>query len=306
VQVITDLGRADPRTDAYGPIGRSPWLDVDWSRHQRWVTVEDRPINVIDMGSGPPIVFIHGLAGSWQNWLEQLPVFAVDRRVIALDLPGFGRSPMPRETISIAGYARLVASLLQALEVQDAVVVGNSMGGFIAAEIAITYPTLTSRLVLVSAAGITTEHLSSSRVLPTLRAARRGLFATAGWLAAQSDFVARRSRLRRATLSVVTAHPERLPAPLVSEQIRGSGTPGFMDALDAMAHYAIRKRLPEIGCPTLIIWGEVDRLVPLRDADVFLELIPDARKIVYADTGHVSMLERPERFNADLEAFLES
>ena len=81
--------------DAYGPQGRSPWLDVDWRAHQRWVEVGGRAVNVIDLGSGPPVVFVHGLAGSWQNWLEQLPVLAEDHRVIALDLPGFGQSPMP-------------------------------------------------------------------------------------------------------------------------------------------------------------------------------------------------------------------
>ena len=68
----------------YGAGGRSPWLDVDWREHQRWVTVDGRQVNVVELGSGPPIVFIHGLSGSWQNWLEQLPVFAREHRVIAL------------------------------------------------------------------------------------------------------------------------------------------------------------------------------------------------------------------------------
>ena len=75
--------------------GRSAWLDVDWHEHQRWVTIDGRQVNVVELGSGPPIVFIHGLSGSWQNWLEQLPVFAREHRVIAFDLPGFGESEMP-------------------------------------------------------------------------------------------------------------------------------------------------------------------------------------------------------------------
>src|SRR5205085_6447300 len=79
----------------YGPSGRSPWLDVDWREHQRWVTIDGRRVNVIELGSGPPVVFIHGLSGSWQNWLEQLPVFARGHRVITFDLPGFGASQMP-------------------------------------------------------------------------------------------------------------------------------------------------------------------------------------------------------------------
>src|SRR5213592_622642 len=89
---------ANPAELAYGPVGRSAWLDVDWGAQQRWVTVAERPANVIELGAGdPPVVFVHGLAGSWQNWLENLPHFAERHRVIAMDLPGFGASPMPAE-----------------------------------------------------------------------------------------------------------------------------------------------------------------------------------------------------------------
>src|SRR5580693_8225219 len=132
-----------PRTDRkqpYGPVGRSAWLEIDWRKHQRWVTVGDCLVNVIDLGEGQPIVFVHGLSGSWPNWLEQLPVFARSHRVLALDLPGFGHSPMPSGEVSMAAYARLLDGLLAARGIDAAVVVGNSMGGFIAAELAIAYP----------------------------------------------------------------------------------------------------------------------------------------------------------------------
>jgi len=292
--------------DVYGPSGRSAWLDIDWREHQRWVMVEDRPINVIELGEGPPLVFIHGLAGSWENWLEQLPAFAAERRVIAMDLPGFGESPMPRDTISISGYARIVDQLLGELGVDNGAIVGNSMGGFISAELAISHPERVERLVLVSAAGITSEHERTAHLIPALRVANRGLLMATAWFAAKSDAVARRPRLRYVTLAVVTAHPNDLSAPLAAELLRGSGKPGFVDAFYTLTHYSIRDRLPKIAAPTLIVWGARDRLVPLRDADVFEQLIPNARKVVYPDTGHVAMLERPERFNADLQAFLQS
>jgi pimeloyl-ACP methyl ester carboxylesterase len=110
--------------------------------------------------------------------------------------------------------------------------------------------------------------------------------------------------LRRAVLALVAAHPERLPAPLAAEQIRGSGKPGFIDAVDALTSYPIRDRLGEIACPTLVVWGDRDRLVPVGDALEFERLIPNARKVIFEDTGHVAMLERPARFNAVLEDFL--
>jgi pimeloyl-ACP methyl ester carboxylesterase len=316
---------------AYGPVGRSPWLDVDWRAHQRWIVIDGQPINTIELGpeppagepvtAGQPLVFVHGLSGCWANWLEQLPVFAREHRVITLDLPGFGHSPMPagphhpgivpaaggggRAGISMSAYARLLDRLLGELQIDAATVVGNSMGGFIAAELAIAFPQRVERLVLVSAAGIsTTGNPGPTRVLPILRRLETVLAASGAWVASKSDTVARRARLREALLNVVVRHPSRLPAALAAEQLHGAGKPGFLQALQAVLDYDIRERLPEIACPTLIVWGERDRLIPVRDADVFAELIPDSRKVIFADTGHMAMLERPTAFNSLLSEFL--
>jgi pimeloyl-ACP methyl ester carboxylesterase len=288
----------------YGPVGRSPWLDLDWREHQRWVTVAGRQVNVIELGSGPPIVFIHGLSGSWQNWLEQLPGFAREHRVITFDLPGFGASEMPAQKITISGYGRFVDALLDELEVGSAAIVGNSMGGFIGMELAIRFPERAERLVLVSAAGLSIEYLRNERALAVLGTLENRLAAYSGWLASRSDALARRPGARRLIFGIVAHRPDRLPGPLVAEQVRGSGKPGFLPALDALTDYPIRDRLGEIACPTLIVWGSEDKLVPARDADEFARLIPNSRKVVWPETGHVAMLERPAAFNALLEAFL--
>jgi pimeloyl-ACP methyl ester carboxylesterase len=295
--------QADP--GPYGPSGRSAWMDIDWPAHQRFVELDGRRVNVVELGEGEPaMVFVHGLAGSWQNWLENLPHFAAaGHRVVAFDLPGFGASDMPRSKISIPGYGRLVNTLLERLDVGPAIVVGNSMGGFIGAEVAIQYPARVERLVLVSAAGLTVEYQRHERGLEMLRYAQNLVMAWTGFVGARSDAVARRPRARRLLMRLVVHDADRLPAPLIAEQIRGSGRPGFIDALDALTDYPIRARLGEIGCPTLIVWGTEDRLVPVRDADDFERLIPDARKVVWPRTGHVPMLERPAAFNALVERF---
>ena len=62
--------------EAYGAVGRSEWMDVDWQQHLRWVRIQDRWMNIVDIGEGPPLIFIHGLSGCWQNWLESIPLFA--------------------------------------------------------------------------------------------------------------------------------------------------------------------------------------------------------------------------------------
>jgi 4,5:9,10-diseco-3-hydroxy-5,9,17-trioxoandrosta-1(10),2-diene-4-oate hydrolase len=211
---------------------------------------------------------------------------------------------MPQEKITISGYGRFVAALLDELGVGSAAVVGNSMGGFIGVELAIRFPERVERLVLVSAAGLSIESWRNERALAVLGALDNRLAAYTGWLASRSEGLARRPGSRRMIFGIVAYRPDRLPGPLVAEQVRGSGKPGFVQALDALTDYPIRDRLGEIACPTLIVWGSEDKLVPARDADEFARLIPNSRKVVWQKTGHVAMLERPDAFNALVEAFL--
>jgi pimeloyl-ACP methyl ester carboxylesterase len=103
----------------------------------------------------------------------------------------------------------------------------------------------------------------------------------------------------------VTRHPGRLPATLAAEQLRGAGKPGFMQALRANIDYPVSERLPEIACPTLIVWGDEDKVIPVGDASVFEDLIPNSRKVIFEGTGHMAMLERPAAFNELLEEFVE-
>src|SRR5206468_8219015 len=117
-------------------------------------SVNGARVNYVEMGSGPPLVLIHGLSGCWQNWLENIPHFGRRHRVVAVDLPGFGESELPHEEISIPGYGRFIDAFLDEVDVERASLVGNSMGGFIAAETTIAHPSRVERLVLVSAAGL--------------------------------------------------------------------------------------------------------------------------------------------------------
>jgi pimeloyl-ACP methyl ester carboxylesterase len=282
------------------------WRSVDWREHQRWENVDGHAVNTIQLGSGPAIVFVHGLSGCWPNWLEQLAVFAADHRVIALDLPGFGHSPGDAGEISMQGYAKLLDTLLGQLGVDRATIVGNSMGGLIAAELAAAFPARVERLVLVSPAGLSTyRNRLTSRAMPVVRRLEQVLALGAAWTASHSDAIVTRPRARELTLLGVVAHPGRLPGPLAAEQIRGAGTDGFLGALEAILEFDISERLPLIACPTLVVWGTKDRLITVKDADRFATAIPGARKVIYEDTGHMAMLEQPDSFNALLRDFLD-
>lgn len=280
------------------------WRAIDWNRHQRWVELSSGPVNVIELGSGPPIVFIHGLGGSWPNWLEQMPALSGEHRVVALDLPGFGDSPMPSQPISIELYARTVLELMDALGIDSAAIVGNSMGGEISCELTLTAPERVERLVLVSPAGIST--VAVERRLPLFRLIYPPANFVSRLVGGHANEIARRPRLRDAAMATVAAQPHRIAPEFAAEQLRGIGKPGFLPALEAIVEHSgtLRDRLPQIDRPTLILWGESDPLIPARDADLFASRIEGARKVVWQDTGHVAMFERAADFNALLEGFL--
>ena len=303
-KALPALPSAAERADGeYGATATPDWRDTNWREHMHWAEVERARMNYIDVGSGegPPVVFIHGLSGSWQNWLENLPYFAQKHRCIAMDLPGHGYSDMPVEKISMSGYARQVDALCDQLGIDKCIVVGNSMGGFVTAELCIQHPQRVERACLVAAAGISITNLRRRPVLT----ATRVVGALGATSAAQNRFIVARPRLRWFFTNFVFRHPSRIAADLMYEQLRGAGKPGLYDALDALTSYDFRDRLTEIKAPTLIVWGEHDMLVPVEDAHEFERLIPQSRTVILDDTGHVPMLERPQKFNELLEELIE-
>ena len=290
-----------PLPDGYGPDGRSAWLDVGWSDHLRSCNVAGSKVNYVEMGEGEPLVFVHGLAGCWQNWLENIPHFARTHRVIAIDLPGFGESELPLEQITIPGYGRFVDAFLECIGVDRAAIVGNSMGGFISAEVAVSHPDRVSKLALVSAAGVMTVRTAQLAIAKRLA---RSFHMSAARVLSRRETIVRRRGMRKLILRGVVRYPELLQPELVYEIASGGGKPGFIDAFNAILDYDFSDRLPAVEQPTLIVWGRKDRIVPVGGAYRYEQLIPNSSRFVLEDTGHVPMIERPALFNRLLEGFL--
>ncbi len=292
---------ADPE---YGVPAQPSWRDVDWGPRVHRTTLAGAGVQYADLGEGDrAVLFIHGLGGCWQNWLESMPTIAQTRRAIALDLPGFGGSGMPAEQISITGFARTVDELCDHLGLDSVSVVGNSMGGFTAAEMAIRHPERVERLVLVDAAGI------SSALNRNPLSERVGRLLTSGGAGPNDPEIAarllRRPGFIQLAMGIVARHPTLLAKDLVAEQLHSMGAPGFNDSLRSILEYDFVDRLPEIACPTLIVQGTDDVLVPLGDAEQFAERIPRSTTLILEDTGHVPMIERPATFNRALLEFLD-
>jgi pimeloyl-ACP methyl ester carboxylesterase len=304
---VSTLGLLHPGPDSdYGPEGRSQWLDIDWSEHLRQVSVGGSRVNFAELGpaDAPAIFMVHGLGAMWQCWLENMPHFARDHRVIAMDLPGFGGSEMPAWDISIENYGRWLFDFAEVLGVESATVVGNSMGGFIGAEAAIKEPARVERLALVSAAIFWQEY---RRAKPLLSLARATDAAAAHFAVAVTRAGAMRPRLRHATLAAAGfRYPHLLSREMQIELIRTARrTEGFVGALGALADYPLREELPRIAAPTLVVWGAHDTLVGVKHAHETSRLIPNSETVIFERTGHEAMIERPARFNRVLREFIE-
>ncbi len=296
---------SDPAPAAAWMAPDATWRAVAWAEQARIATVGTDRLAYVELGSGdPPLLFLHGLGGSWTAWLENLPAAAREHRVVAVDLPGFGKSRPASDGISIPGYARTIERFCDTLGLDEFVVVGNSLGGWVAAELALRIPSRVKAMVLVDAAGIVPTRLERTKAINIMRGA-----ALSAPLAPRfRRSVAARPRLRKLALKYTAAEPTGLAADLVYMALPEAPDPGF-----APAFLAARRswsdgwcdRLTELECPTLIVWGERDALLPLRHAREWARRLRGSELKVIKGAGHVPMLERPEEFNGLLRAFLE-
>lgn len=301
--------------DSYGDPSPE-WLDIDWRQHLRQVELDTSgfephagspidftrtPVNYVEIGNGPPVVLIHGLGGCWENWLENIPHLARGHRVIAPDLPGFGDSPMPGWEISIQSYGALINALCGKLDLGSVPLVGNSMGGFIAAEVTVSEPTAVHKLVLVSAAGVSHARMARAPAETAGRMAR----AAAPLALRYQQRALRRPRLRNRMARQLFRYPGRLPRELILEIVAGGmRSPGLVAAIRGLAGYDILDRLEEVETPTLIVWGRNDLVVPVSDALEYARLIRGSQLEIFDHCGHLPMAERPVRFNRLLDGFL--
>jgi len=278
--------------------------------HLREVVLHGHRVTYREAGSGPIVLLLHGVAGSSASWEQVMIQLARTHRVIAPDLLGHGTSAKPRGDYSLGAYASGLRDLLEALGHSSATVVGHSLGGGVAMQMAYQFPERCERLVLVSSGGL------GSEVTGWLRAAT---LPGAEWVL---PLIAHR-KIANAGSSLARLL-DRLPPllrptfrPAVLEIARGYGSLADTETRSAFVH-TLRSVVDVSGqrvsatdrlylaadLPTLLVWGACDTFIPVSHAHATAELIPGARLEIFERAGHFPQLDEPGRFVRVLSDFL--
>ncbi len=272
---------------------------VPHSQFSKFADLDGLRIHYLEKGEGTPLVLIHGYTSSTYTWKDQFAELAKQYRVIALDLKGFGFSGKPDGDYSRRAQGEVVARLLDKLNIERAWLVGNSMGGETALNVAADHPEKVLGLVLIDSAGVKVQGRTSLAPwylqLPVV-----GRLLTA--LALTSD------RLVRAGLEKSFYDDSKITDERVSayyQPLRTLG--GQLSATRARAQFElfpVEDKIPLIKAPTLIIWGAEDELIPLEAGRKLNELITGSKLVVFDKCGHVPQEEMPERVLSEITGFV--
>jgi pimeloyl-ACP methyl ester carboxylesterase len=254
----------------------------------------------------PVLLLVHGMAGSSATWLPVMGALAQHYTVIAPDLPGHGQSDKPRQDYSLGAQANALRDLLLAIGVEQATIVGQSLGGGIAMQLAYQHPRHCERLVLVSSGGLGQDVSWMLRFLtfPGVEYLTPAIFP---------------SFVRDAGNSISRGlHRLGIRAPRLEEEWRSycsltdpETREAFLRTLRAVVNFSgqsvsARDRLYMSSVlPTLIVWGERDRIIPVAHAHDAHEAMPASRLVIFEESGHFPHSEEPQRFIEVLTEFVD-
>jgi pimeloyl-ACP methyl ester carboxylesterase len=262
-------------------------------------TFDGLAVNYLDEGAGDQaVVFVHGFPFQASMWEPQIPVVVeAGRRAVAPDLPGFGRSAVPadRSGYSIDGYADLIAALVSDLGLGRVVLVGLSMGGYIALAVARRHPGVLAGLIL-----------ADTRADPDTPEGRQARSDQQALVEERNDVTPLVDGLLAKVLAEAGSRRAEVGATL-GDMMRSTAPAGWIGALEAMKQRRDQTDLlPSIAVPTLVVVGEGDVIAPVDVAEAMAKAIPGAQLEIVPDAGHVANLENPAVFNRAFSEFLTS
>jgi len=264
----------------------------------RTVQVEGLTIHYYEGGpaEGEPMLMLHGFGANRDNWLRFARHFTQRYRVIALDLPGFGESSKPDVRYDAASQATRLNAFAKALQLDRLHLIGNSMGGHIAALYAARHPEQVLSLALLDNAGVT-----SPRKSEMFEMIERGQ---------PNPLVVRQAEDFDKLMSFVFVTPPPLPNSLKRHFAEQSmANQAHYDKIFAQLrdHYVpLEPELPKIQAPTLLLWGDRDRVLDVSSIEVMQPLLRKPSVVIMQNCGHAPMIERPEETARHYQAFLDA
>lgn len=260
---------------------------------RRRIALDGRVVTYARAGSGAPLVLLHGIGGNASQWAGQLAAFADTWDVVAWDAPGYGGSDDPGPDWTLAEYADCLAGLLDALGLAQVHLLGQSWGGVLAQEMHRRHAGRLRSLVLADTMAAGAQPPEERRA--ALEARLRAL---------ETMTPAEMARARTPALVGRDPTPEALAA--IEQMLAEIRPTGYRRAAIVLAEADTRATLSSIRVPTLVIVGELDRIVPMALAEQLRGAIPGAGWVVIPGAGHLANQERPDAFNAAVRAFLVS
>lgn len=303
VLVLLLLGIAGLVALHWAPDRSMESLQPRWApQPSQFMVFDGMPVHLRDQGrrNDPlPLLLLHGSPASLHTWEGWVRALEPRRRVISLDLPGFGLTgPFLDGDYRIERYSRFLADLLDRLGVARVVLAGNSFGGQLAWQFALDYPQRIHQLILVNAAGYPRD---ASRVPLGLRLARMPLFEPLMVRVLPRGLI-------EASVRSVYGDPDKVSPELVDRYYELTLRAGNREALRRrllqvpVGQY--QARIAQVRVPTLILWGGRDGLIPPEHAERFQRDIPGSRLVLFDDLGHVPQEEDPARTVAVVLAFI--
>lgn len=275
------------------------WAEIDWTPYIRGAAVRGRHVRYVDVGTGRPVVLVHGQGGAWQWWLRVIPALARHARVIALDLAGFGASEPVAAGDVFSEQVATITGLLDELRLARATIVGHSMGGLVSLKVACEHPSRVDGLMLIDSGS---DNIGPARLRAILLGFR--LFDRVFRFSAVPRAIARWRYLRAAFFAFAVVEPRCITRSLANELVPLMAAPGFIAGMEA-AGKAVAEATPEaVRAPALVLWGRGDRIVPLSSGRQLADAIPDGRLVVLDDVAHCAMIEKPAETAALIADFV--
>lgn len=262
-------------------------------------------MHVRDEGSadGPVLVLLHGSNSSLQDWEPWVERLGHKYRIISLDQIGHGLTgPNPADRYDAAAFVETLDHLVSRLGISRFALAGNSMGGLVAWEYALAHPDKLTHLILVDAAGAPED--PDKRLPIGFRLARTPVLGNLVRVITPRILFERSMRQSVTNQAVVT--PLAIDRYWELNRYPGNRRASLLRFAQYSRHDADPRRLGAIKVPTLIMWGEDDKLIPVSGADWFARAIPHSRKVIYPGIGHAPMMETPDRSAAEVDLFLSS